>query len=135
MAADVAPPQNSNALSPPVAGHRAMNTMEQIDAAMNASLESVLGDVGRDLNDRQKKKLMTFMEFTEAEVKPSIKYLKATGWQPQEAADLYWKDHPEKVVLSLSFCTPTPHILCFVVVSAHCILHTLSFSLCPYIPL
>jgi len=78
------------------ASHRQMNTMEQINAAMSASLDAVLGDAKKELTEIERRKLMTFMDFTTADVEPSIKYLKQSGWDPQDAADEYWKDHPEK---------------------------------------
>ena len=70
-----------------------MNTMEQIEAAMNAF---------DPLTSLQKRNLITFMDFTAADSAESIKYLDAAKWIPQEAADLYWKDHPDKG-MALSF--------------------------------
>ena len=81
----------------PNAGHRQMSTMEQIEVAMNQSLKAELGDAADQLSSLQRTKLITFMDFTTADPEESIEYLTSSGWDPQGAADLYWKAHPDKV--------------------------------------
>merc|ERR1719295_1758794 len=70
--------------------------MEQIKAAMNEALETVLGDRLQELNEEEQQKLVTFMDFTAADPDPSIRYLKEFGWSVQEAAEQFWRDNPDK---------------------------------------
>jgi len=77
--------------------HRQMNTMEAIAQALDASLEELGGDEVKNLDTKQKEALMTFMDVIEdAEVSPSIKYLRNAQWDMAAAVESYFEDHPNK---------------------------------------
>ena len=77
--------------------HRQMNTMEAIQSAVDASLDAIGSSEVKSLDAEQKKQLITFMDFVDAEPDVSIKYLKQTAWDIQMAMDNYLREHPDHV--------------------------------------
>merc|ERR1712130_1099360 len=53
------------------------------------------GNEVKTLNAEQKKMLITFMDFVEAEPDPSIKCLRAANWDIQVAMNSYLRQHPD----------------------------------------
>ena len=79
--------------------HRQLDTMEAINMAVDASLEEMGGKEVKSLNQEQKKQLITFMDFVDAEPDPSIKYLREANWDIQVAMNTYLRQHPDHVCL------------------------------------
>ena len=71
--------------------------MEAIQSAANASLDVIGPAEVKLLDAQQKSKLITFMDFVDAEPVPSIEYLREAAWDVQIAMDNYLREHPDHV--------------------------------------
>ncbi len=78
-------------------GHQQMSTIEAINSAVDASLSAVDGIDVAALSSEHRSKLITFMDFVEAEPKPSLRYLQEANWDIQVAMDTYLRQHPDHV--------------------------------------
>ena len=75
-----------------------MNTVEAIQTAIDQSIEEMGSKEIKTLDQDQKKKLMTFMEFVEdIEPDPAIQYLRDANFDIQLAMDTYFREHPDHV--------------------------------------
>ena len=79
-------------------GHRQMNTLEAIQTAIDQSLEEMGSKELKSLDQSQKQKLQTFMEFVEdIEPDPAIRYLREANFDIQIAMNNYFREHPDHV--------------------------------------
>merc|ERR1712129_207983 len=63
--------------------------------AVDESLEMMGGSEVKTLTQEQKKQLITFMDFVEAEPDPSIKCLREANWDLNVAMNNYLRKHPD----------------------------------------
>ena len=101
-----------------------MTTQQQIAMVMEAVVDDMGGDEVKGLSSGEKRKLMEFMDTTTCDnVGTALNYLKSADWQPLDASGLYFKSHPEKVMLPLlsSIECQYPYTLTAAHVSCDCV--------------
>ena len=64
----------------------------------------------KGLSAGEKKKLLTFKDFVDCEVASSIKYLRESDWDIQQAMELCLQQHPDHVLILL-FSKTLEHLL------------------------
>ena len=88
---------NWNALSrDSVSDKDSINTIEAIQSAIDQSLEEMRATEIKLLNNEEKKKLITFMEFVgDVEPDTAIQYLRKGNFDIQTAMDNFFREHPD----------------------------------------